>query len=192
MFLLIDNYDSFTYNIVHYLADVGVTVDVYRNDKITLTEIDKLKPKAIFISPGPCTPNEAGICLELVAKFKDKYPIFGICLGHQAIAQCFGATIIKDKVPMHGKISQIFHNGTDLFKNISTPFDATRYHSLIIDEKTLPDELEITARTKDNIIMAIKHKSLPIEAVQFHPESIGTEYGKVILKNFIDNLHFDK
>jgi len=191
MYLLIDNYDSFTYNVVHYLAEIGVDVTVKRNDEITLKEIEKLNPQAIFISPGPCTPNEAGICLELIKKFKNTYPIFGICLGHQAIAQNFGAKIIKAKEPVHGKISDIKHINKGVFKGLPNPFPATRYHSLIIDKKTLPKDFEITAETKDKVIMAIKHKNLPIESVQFHPESVGTEHGKKLLQNFI-NLYCKK
>ena len=189
MFLLIDNYDSFTYNIVHYLAEIDIEVTVKRNDQISITQIDKLAPQAIFISPGPCTPNEAGICLDIIKNFAHKYPIFGICLGHQAIAQSFGAKIIKGSEPVHGKISEIEHYNQDnkptLFNNIPSPFKATRYHSLIIDPKSLIKDFFISAKTKDNVIMAIEHKLLPIAGVQFHPESIGTEYGKIIFKNFI-------
>ena len=186
MFLLIDNYDSFTYNVVHYLAEIGVKVDVYRNDQIDCTKISKLKPKAIFISPGPATPNEAGICLEMIEKFKGEIPIFGICLGHQAIGQVFGSKIIKAE-PVHGKISKIYHEGAGIFKNVENPFDATRYHSLIIDRKTLSKDFIVTAETEDKVIMAIKHKNLPIESVQFHPESIGTNYGKKLFNNFIND-----
>ena len=185
MFLLIDNYDSFTYNIVHYLADLNITVTVKRNDQITIKEIKKLSPKAIFISPGPCTPNEAGICLDLIKQFKQRYPILGICLGHQAIAQSFGAKIIKTE-PVHGKISDIKHNNDGIFKNLPNPFKATRYHSLTIERNSLPKEFNVTAQTNDNIIMGIKHKEYPLEGVQFHPESIGTEDGKTIFKNFLE------
>ncbi len=185
--LLIDNYDSFTYNIVHYLSDINIDVDIKRNDKITLEEITKLNPKAIFISPGPSTPNESGICLDVIKEFHKKIPIFGICLGHQAIAQYFGAKIIRASVPVHGKISEILHNKKGVFKNIQNPFLATRYHSLIIDRASLSKEFEITAWTKDEVIMAIKHKTLPLESVQFHPESIGTPDGKKMLQNFINN-----
>jgi anthranilate synthase/aminodeoxychorismate synthase-like glutamine amidotransferase len=189
MFLLIDNYDSFTYNIVHYLAEINIEVMVRRNDKISINEIEQLAPQAIFISPGPCNPDKAGICLELIKNFAHKYPIFGVCLGHQAIAQSFGAKIIKGSEPVHGKISAITHyplqNQQTLFNNIPNPFNATRYHSLIIEEQSLDPDFFISARTNDNIIMAIEHKNLPIAGVQFHPESIGTEYGKIIFKNFI-------
>lgn len=185
MYLLIDNYDSFTYNIVHYLNEMNVKVKVSRNDQISLEEIAKLKPKVIFISPGPATPNEAGICLDLIAEFKDKIPIFGICLGHQAIGQVFGAKVVRAKIPMHGKISKIIHNNKGIFKNLPNNFEATRYHSLIIERNSLPQELSVTAETEDNIIMGLKHKNLPIESVQFHPESIGTQYGKNLLQNFL-------
>jgi anthranilate synthase/aminodeoxychorismate synthase-like glutamine amidotransferase len=185
MYLLIDNYDSFTYNIVHYLNEIGVEVKISRNDQITLNEIKKLKPKAIFISPGPATPNESGICLDLIKSFQNKIPIFGICLGHQAIAQVFGAKIIRAKIPMHGKISKIIHYGQGVFKNIPNNFRATRYHSLIVERETLPQNLQITAETNDGVIMGLKHSNLAIESVQFHPESIGSEYGKNLLQNFI-------
>jgi len=211
MFLLIDNYDSFTYNIVHYLADLNIKVTVKRNDEISVSEIDALAPKAIFISPGPCTPNEAGICLDLIKEFHNKYPILGICLGHQAIAQSFGAKIIKSAEPVHGKISEITHNNSGIFTNLPSPFKATRYHSLIIDKNSLPEDFIITSETQElptqiggvtegktldkpgavnqvtkNIIMGIKHQKFPLEGVQFHPESIGTDHGKTIFKNFLD------
>lgn len=187
MFLLIDNYDSFTYNMVHYLGDLGVSVQVVRNDKITLTEIKQLNPQAIFISPGPCSPYQAGICLDLIKEFYNKYPILGICLGHQAIAQSFGAKIIKAKEPMHGKISNITHDNIGVFTDIPNPFKATRYHSLIIDKDTLSEEFMITSYIENhNLIMGIKHKKYPVEGVQFHPESIGTDHGKTIFKNFLD------
>jgi anthranilate synthase/aminodeoxychorismate synthase-like glutamine amidotransferase len=184
MYLLIDNYDSFTYNVVHYLAAIGVETIVKRNDEITLEEIEQLNPKAIVISPGPCDPDKAGICLAMIERFKEQFPIFGICLGHQAIAQSFGAKIIKAPVPVHGKIAEIYHEEKGVFNGLPSPFPATRYHSLIIDRESLSDDFEITAQTKDGIIMAIKHKTLPIESVQFHPESVGTEGGKEMLKNF--------
>ena len=186
MFLLIDNYDSFTYNIVHYLADLGVALEVRRNDKITVAEIEKLAPKAIFISPGPATPDQSGICLELIAKFYQKIPILGVCLGHQAIAQVFGANIIRAPEPVHGKISAIKHDGKGLFNNLPNPLNVVRYHSLIIEEKSLSDEFIITSRnSNDDIIMSIKHKKYPLEGVQFHPESIATDQGKDIFANFI-------
>jgi len=186
MLLMIDNYDSFTYNLVQYLSEIGQEVKVYRNDKITIEEVNKLNPKYIVISPGPCTPNEAGISLELINSFKGKVPILGVCLGHQSIGQSFGGKIIHAQTIMHGKTSQIFHENTGVFNGIKSPFTATRYHSLVIDKKSLPDCFDITAWTDDNEIMGIKHKDLPIEGVQFHPESILSEYGHDLLKNFLD------
>ena len=186
MLLMIDNYDSFTYNLVQYLSEIGQEVKVYRNDKITIEEVNKLNPKYIVMSPGPCTPNEAGISLELINSFKGKIPILGVCLGHQSIGQAFGGKIIHAQTIMHGKTSQIFHENTGVFNGIKSPFTATRYHSLVIDKKSLPDCFDITAWTDDNEIMGIKHKDLPIEGVQFHPESILSEYGHDLLKNFLD------
>jgi len=186
MLLMIDNYDSFTYNLVQYLSEIGQEVKVYRNDKITIEEVNKLNPKYIVISPGPCTPNEAGISLELINSFKGKVPILGVCLGHQSIGQAFGGKIIHAQTIMHGKTSQIFHENTGVFNRIKSPFTATRYHSLVIDKKSLPDCFDITAWTDDNEIMGIKHKDMPIEGVQFHPESILSEYGHDLLKNFLD------
>jgi len=186
MLLMIDNYDSFTYNLVQYLSEIGQEVKVYRNDKITIEEVNKLNPKYIVISPGPCTPNEAGISLELINSFKGKVPILGVCLGHQSIGQAFGGKIIHAQTIMHGKTSQIFHENTGVFNGIKSPFTATRYHSLVIDKRSLPDCFDITAWTDDNEIMGIKHKDLPIEGVQFHPESILSEYGHDLLKNFLD------
>ena len=186
MLLMIDNYDSFTYNLVQYLSEIGQEVKVYRNDKITIEEVNKLNPKYIVISPGPCTPNEAGISLELINSFKGKVPILGVCLGHQSIGQAFGGKIIHAQTIMHGKTSQIFHENTGVFNGIKSPFTATRYHSLVIDKKSLPDCFDITAWTDDNEIMGIKHKDLPIEGGQFHPESILSEYGHDLLKNFLD------
>ena len=186
MLLMIDNYDSFTYNLVQYLSEIGQEVKVYRNDKITIEEVNKLNPKYIVISPGPCTPNEAGISLELINSFKGKVPILGVCLGHQSIGQAFGGKIIHAQTIMHGKTSQIFHENTGVFNGIKSPFTATRYHSLVIDKESLPDCFDITAWTDDNEIMGIKHKDLPIEGVQFHPESILSEYGHDLLKNFLD------
>lgn len=186
MILLIDNYDSFTYNLYHYITQAGCAdVQVVRNDKISIDEIKKLHPKAIVLSPGPCTPDDAGICLQAIKELKEQYPILGVCLGHQAIGQAFGGNIIKT-YPMHGKISEIFHFGKSIFKNIPSPFKATRYHSLIVEKSTFPNDLEITAETKDGIIMGIKHKKYNIHGVQFHPESIASEYGHQLIKNFID------
>lgn len=186
MILLIDNYDSFTYNLYHYLIEAGEkNVLVKRNDEISLAEIEKLNPRAIVLSPGPCTPNEAGICLDVIKTFKDKFPILGVCLGHQAIGQAFGGNIIKT-YPMHGKISDVYNNGKNIFKDVPSPFKATRYHSLIIEKETCPSELEVTAETKDKIIMGIAHKKYKIYGVQFHPESIASEHGHQIIKNFLE------
>ena len=186
MLLMIDNYDSFTYNLVQYLAEIGQEVKVVRNDKISIEEINKLNPQYIVISPGPCTPNEAGISLELIETFKGKFPILGVCLGHQSIGQAFGGKIIHAQTIMHGKTSKIFHNNKGVFRGIKDPFIATRYHSLVIEKQTLPNCFDITAWTDDNEIMGIKHKELAIEGVQFHPESILSEHGHDLLKNFLD------
>ena len=186
MLLMIDNYDSFTYNLVQYLAEIGQEVEVVRNDKISIEEINKLNPRYIVISPGPCTPNEAGISLELIEAFKGKIPILGVCLGHQSIGQAFGGSIIHAQTIMHGKTSKISHNNKGVFRGIKNPFIATRYHSLVIEKQTLPNCFDITAWTDDNEIMGIKHKELAIEGVQFHPESILSEYGHDLLKNFLD------
>ena len=186
MLLMIDNYDSFTYNLVQYLAEIGQEVEVVRNDKISIEEINKLNPQYIVISPGPCTPNEAGISLELIEAFKGKIPILGVCLGHQSIGQAFGGKIVHAKTIMHGKTSKISHNNKGVFRGIKNPFIATRYHSLVIEKQTLPNCFDITAWTDDNEIMGIKHKELAIEGVQFHPESILSEHGHDLLKNFLD------
>jgi anthranilate synthase component 2 len=183
---MIDNYDSFTYNLVQYLAEIGQKVEVVRNDKISIEEINKLNPRYIVISPGPCTPNEAGISLELIEAFKGKIPILGVCLGHQSIGQAFGGKIVHAQTIMHGKTSKISHNNKGVFRGIKNPFIATRYHSLVIEKQTLPNCFDITAWTDDNEIMGIKHKELAIEGVQFHPESILSEYGHDLLKNFLD------
>ena len=185
MLLMIDNYDSFTYNLVQYLAEIGQEVKVVRNDKISIEEINKLNPQYIVISPGPCTPNEAGISLELIKAFKGKIPILGVCLGHQSIGQAFGGKIIHAKQLMHGKTTLISHNDTGVFHNLPNPFTATRYHSLAIEEESLPDCLEITARAEDGEIMGVRHKDLAIQGVQFHPESFLTEHGHKLLKNFL-------
>jgi len=186
MILMLDNYDSFTYNLVHYLGELGEDVQVYRNDKITVEEIEESDPEIIMISPGPCTPKEAGISIDLVNRFKGNKPIFGVCLGHQSIAQAFGAKIVKAKKLLHGKTSEIFHDGKGIYKGIENPFVATRYHSLIIDKKTLPKEFEISAWTLQDEIMGIRHKKYQIEGVQFHPESILTVRGKDLLKNYLN------
>ncbi len=186
MYLLIDNYDSFTYNLYHYFLELGVKIKVYRNDKITPQEIIKKKYKGIVLSPGPCTPNEAGICLDLIKEIsKVNIPTLGVCLGHQAIGQAFGGKIIKNK-PMHGKVSSIYHYKSDIFKNLTNPFKATRYHSLSIERKSLPSCFKITAELKKNgMIMGIKHKTLSIYGVQFHPESIASQHGHDLIKNFL-------
>ena len=186
MLLMIDNYDSFTYNLVQYLAEIGQEVKVVRNDKISIEEINKLNPRYIVISPGPCTPNEAGISLELIEAFKGKIPILGVCLGHQSIGQAFGGKIVHAQTIMHGKTSKISHNNKGVFRGIKNPFIATRYHSLVVEKQTLPNCFDITAWTDDNEIMGIKHKELAIEGVQFHPESILSEHGHDLLKNFLD------
>ena len=191
MLLMLDNYDSFTYNLVQYFGELGADVHVHRNDKITLEEIEALNPDKIVISPGPCTPNEAGISLEVIKHFSGKKPILGVCLGHQSIGQAFGGDIVHAGEIMHGKVSLIYHNNASVFKGLNNPFKATRYHYLVIDKKSLPDCFEITAWTQTaegelDEIMGIQHKTLPIEGVQFHPESIMTEQGHELLKNFLD------
>lgn len=190
MLLMIDNYDSFTYNLVQYLGELGQDVQVYRNDEIDLAKIAELKPEKIVISPGPCTPNEAGISVSLINEFAGKIPLLGVCLGHQSIGQAFGGNIIHAKQLMHGKTSLIHHNNIGVFKDLPNPYTATRYHSLVIERETLPDCLEITAWTEDDNgefgeIMGVRHKTLPIEGVQFHPESILTEHGHALLNNFL-------
>ena len=182
---MIDNYDSFTYNLVQYLQELGAEVVVKRNDEIDLPGVKKLKPEKIIISPGPCTPKEAGICVELIQKFKEELPILGVCLGHQSIAAALGGKIIHAKRLVHGKTSQIIHDGKGVFKDLPNPFAATRYHSLAIDPKTCPKDLVVTAHAEDDEIMGVRHKTLPLEGVQFHPESILTECGKELLKNFL-------
>ena len=185
MLLMIDNYDSFTYNLVQYLGELGQEVVVYRNDEIDLARVAELKPRYIVISPGPCTPNEAGISVPLIKEFAGRVPILGVCLGHQSIGQAFGGNIIHAKQLMHGKTSSIFHKDAGVFRGLPNPFTATRYHSLVIERETIPDCLEITAWTEDQEIMGVRHKTLPIEGVQFHPESILTEYGHELLDNFL-------
>lgn len=187
MILMIDNYDSFTFNLVQYLGELGEELVVKRNDEITISEIEELNPQFLMISPGPCSPNEAGISMEAIKHFAGKTPIFGVCLGHQSIAQVFGGDVVRAERLMHGKTSKINHNGETIFKNLENPFTATRYHSLIVKNETLPDCLEVTAWTDENEIMAIRHKTLPIEGVQFHPESIMTSFGKDLLSNFIQH-----
>ncbi|MFV8829755.1 aminodeoxychorismate/anthranilate synthase component II [Alkalihalobacterium sp. APHAB7] len=186
MILMIDNYDSFTYNLVQYLGEMGEELVVRRNDEITIGEIEELNPDYLMISPGPCSPNEAGISLKAIEHFAGKIPIFGVCLGHQSIGQVFGGKVIRAERLMHGKTSDITHDEKTIFKGIELPFTATRYHSLIVERETLPDCLEITAETAEGEIMALRHKTLPIEGVQFHPESIMTESGKLLLRNFVE------
>lgn len=185
MLLMIDNYDSFTYNLVQYFGELGQDVQVYRNDEITLEQVGALNPEKIVISPGPCTPNEAGISVPLIHTYAGKIPMLGVCLGHQSIGQAFGGHIIKAKTLMHGKTSLIHHHNIGVFKGLPNPYTATRYHSLVIERETLPDCLEITAWTDDGEIMGVKHKTLAIEGVQFHPESILTEHGHDLLNNFL-------
>ena len=191
MLLMIDNYDSFTYNLVQYFGELGADVQVHRNDKITIAEIETLNPDKIVISPGPCTPNEAGISIDVIRHFSPKKPILGVCLGHQSIGQAFGGDIVHANAIMHGKTSPIHHNNSSVFKGIESPFNATRYHSLVINKARLPDCFDITAWTENDDgsldeIMGIQHKTLPVEGVQFHPESILTEQGHALLKNFLD------
>lgn len=183
---LIDNYDSFTYNLVHYLGALGADVTVHRNDAVTIADVLAEKPDAIVISPGPCTPTEAGICCALIAEAGPQVPLFGVCLGHQAIGQVFGGEVVRAPTPMHGKLSEIRHEGKSVFRGLNRPFQATRYHSLIVRDETLPDALEVTARTPDGLIMGLAHKSLPIHGVQFHPESIASENGHALLRNFLE------
>ncbi|SDG17724.1 para-aminobenzoate synthetase component 2 [Fontibacillus panacisegetis] len=185
MILVIDNYDSFTYNLVQYLGELGEGVTVRRNDEIDLEGISELNPDHILISPGPCTPNEAGITLKVIDRFKGEIPIFGVCLGHQAIGQAFGGNVIRAPRLMHGKTSPILHQGTSVFTGLPSPFTATRYHSLIVERESLPDCLEITAETEEGEIMGLRHKEYAVEGVQFHPESIITDYGHQILRNFL-------
>lgn len=187
MILMIDNYDSFTYNIVQYLGELGEELVVRRNDEITIQEIEVLDPSYLVISPGPCTPNEAGISLEAIRYFAGKIPILGVCLGHQSIAQVFGGEVIRAERLMHGKTSTIFHKEQGMFQGLPSPIEVTRYHSLIVKNEQLPDELMVTAWTEENEIMAIKHKTLPVEGVQFHPESIMSQFGKEMLSNFLKN-----
>ena len=185
MFLLIDNYDSFTYNLWHYLGELGVETRVWRNDALTVAEALAMAPDGIVISPGPCDPDRAGICLELIAKAAGKIPILGVCLGHQAIGQAFGGRVLRAPQPVHGKTSDIHHVGVGLFAGLPTPFRATRYHSLVVDRPTLPACLEATAWTDDGLIMGLAHRSLNVHGVQFHPESIASEHGHQLLRNFL-------
>lgn len=185
MLILIDNYDSFTYNLVHYLGELGADIKVYRNDKIDVEAVMAADPEAIVLSPGPCTPNEAGICLDLIQAAAATIPMLGVCLGHQSMGQAFGARVIRAPSLMHGKISPMLHEGQSVFRNLPSPFDATRYHSLTIEPASVPDCLNVTARTEDGIIMGIQHKTYPTHGVQFHPESIASEHGHTMLRNFL-------
>ncbi len=191
MLLMIDNYDSFTYNLVQYFGELGVEVQVHRNDRITVDQVAALKPRHIVRSPGPCTPNEAGICLELIERLQGQFPILGVCLGHQSIGQAFGGVVKRAREVMHGKVSQIHHSDAGVFSGLPTPYTATRYHSLVVEKETLPDCFDVTAWTQHadgtrDEIMGLRHKTLAIEGVQFHPESILTEHGHALLKNFLD------
>lgn len=182
---MIDNYDSFTYNLVHYLGELGEKVLVFRNDKITLEEVGKLNPDMVVVSPGPCTPKEAGISVDLIKEFSGRLPILGVCLGHQSIGYAFGGNIVRAERLLHGKTSMIYHDGKGIYEGVPNPFEATRYHSLLVERESLPDELEVTAWTDKDEIMGIRHKEHLIEGVQFHPESILTKHGKDLLRNFI-------
>ena len=186
MIVLIDNYDSFTFNLFHYLGGLGADVVVHRNDKVTADQVMAMEPEAIVLSPGPRTPRDAGICLELIAKAASSIPVLGVCLGHQAIGEAFGGAVVRAPVQVHGKLSEIRHQGAGIFRGINAPFRATRYHSLVVDRPSLPDELAVTAETDDHIIMGLAHRTLAVHGVQFHPESIASEYGHLILRNFLD------
>jgi anthranilate synthase component II len=186
MLVLIDNYDSFAFNLVHYLGELGAEVDVHRNDKVTSAAIVAADPDAIVLSPGPCTPKEAGICLDLIARAAGTIPILGVCLGHQAIGDAFGGKVVRAPAPVHGKLSEIRHHGEGIFRGINASFQATRYHSLVVERGSLPHELAVTADTEDGLVMGLAHTRLPVHGVQFHPESIASEHGHLLLKNFLD------
>ena len=186
MILVIDNYDSFTYNLVQYLGELGAEIQVRRNDQVTLEEIERMAPERIVLSPGPKTPNEAGICLDLIKEFSGRTPILGVCLGHQAIGQVFGGKVVRAPVIMHGKTSLVRHDGKSLFAGLPNPFPATRYHSLIVERESLPEALEVSATSPDGLIMGLRHKEMKVEGVQFHPESVLTEPGKKLLANFLE------
>jgi anthranilate synthase component 2 len=183
--ILIDNYDSFTFNLVHYLGEAGADVRVFRNDAISASAVIAERPGAIVLSPGPCTPNEAGICLELITAAAGKIPLLGVCLGHQSIGQAYGGKVVRAPLPVHGKLATVNHNGSGLFAGITGPFQATRYHSLVVERGSLPDGLEVTAELEDGLIMGLKHRSQPVFGVQFHPESILSEHGRLMLGNFL-------
>ena len=186
MIVLIDNYDSFAFNLVHYFGELGEEVRVHRNDKIASAAVLAADPDAIVLSPGPCTPREAGICLDLIKAASGKIPILGVCLGHQAIGEAFGGKVVRAPKPVHGKLSEIRHNGRGIFRGLNTSFKATRYHSLVVERRSLPQELTATANTEDGLIMGLAHQRLPIHGVQFHPESIASEHGHLLLQNFLD------
>lgn len=186
MIYLIDNYDSFAFNLVHYLGDLGADVVVHRNDKVTSNAVIAADPDAIVLSPGPCTPKDAGICLDLITRASPKIPILGVCLGHQAIGDAFGGNVVRAPMPVHGKLSEIRHSGGGIFRGINAPFKATRYHSLVVDRASMPRELTVTADTEDGLVMGLAHAHLPIHGVQFHPESIASEHGHLLLKNFLE------
>ncbi len=186
MLLLLDNYDSFTYNLYQYLSELGAEVQVHRNDQISLDEIEALHPDSIVVSPGPCTPNEAGLSCQVIETFGSRIPTLGVCLGHQAIGQVYGGRVIRAPEPMHGKTSPMYHSEQGVFRGLPHPFEANRYHSLIVERSTLPDVLEITAETDDGLIMGLRHRTYPVEGVQFHPESIMTPVGKDLLRNFLE------
>ncbi len=185
MFLLIDNYDSFTYNLYHFLGELGAEVEVRRNDQVTADQALQMQPQGIVISPGPCDPDRAGICLELIGKAAGKLPVLGVCLGHQAIGQAFGGKVVRAPTPMHGKVSDITHQGRGVFADLPSPMRSTRYHSLTLERESFPEALEITAETDDGVIMGLQHRELPLHGVQFHPESIASEHGHDLLKNFL-------
>ena len=185
MIVLIDNYDSFTFNLFHYLGGLGADVAVHRNDKISVADVMALEPEAIVLSPGPCTPNEAGICLDLIAKASQTTPILGVCLGHQAIGQAFGGKVVR-ATPLHGKVSDISHKGTGVFRGINGPLKATRYHSLVVERASMPNALTVNAETADRLVMGLMHETLPVHGVQFHPESIASEHGHLMLRNFLE------
>ena len=186
MIVLIDNYDSFTFNLFHYLGGLGADVVVHRNDKVAADQVVAMEPEAIVLSPGPRTPRDAGICLELLAKAAPTIPVLGVCLGHQAIGEAFGGAVVRAPVQVHGKLSEIRHQGAGIFRGVNAPFRATRYHSLVVDRTSLPDALDVTAETDDHLIMGLAHRTLAVHGVQFHPESIASEYGHLILRNFLD------
>jgi len=186
MIVLVDNYDSFTFNLVHLLGGLGADVVVHRNDKVGVDDVLAVEPEAIVLSPGPCTPNEAGICLDLIERAAPRVPMLGVCLGHQAIGQAFGGQVVRAPVPVHGKLSDIRHRGQGVFRGINGSFKATRYHSLVVERTNLPDALDVTAETDDRLVMGLSHKTLPVYGMQFHPESIASEYGHLMLKNFLE------